>query len=109
MIKFLEVRAKGNPSIALGDEIGQHRLTYRRRSPDVLHLPDLQSAAQELDRTGDATRYYCATHSAFKVAETVFAEQRTKNYTREQWEAALLKAKQRRRPGEWPVITSNDF
>jgi hypothetical protein len=64
---------------------------------------------QELDRTGDATGYACATHSNFKVADIVFAEQRAKGYTREQWEAALRKASQRAKEGEWPVIRSFDF
>jgi hypothetical protein len=64
---------------------------------------------QELNRTGDAIGYHCATDSAFKVADTVFAEKRSRNYSREQWEAALRKAKQRTKPGELPLITSNDF
>jgi hypothetical protein len=64
---------------------------------------------QELDRTGDATGFDCATHGPFKVADTVFAEGRAKNYTREQWEAALQKAKQRTKAEEWPVIKSSDF
>jgi hypothetical protein len=55
---------------------------------------------QELNRTGDAIGYACATHGNFKVADTVFAEGRAKDYTREQWEAALRKAKQRTKPGE---------
>jgi len=63
---------------------------------------------QELDRTGDATGYACATHGNFKVADTVFAEQRAKGYTREQWETALHKAK-KRKPGEWAVIKRDDF
>jgi len=53
--------------------------------------------------------YACATHGNFKVTDTVFAEQRAKDYTREQWEAALRKAKQRTKPDQWPVINSNDF
>jgi hypothetical protein len=64
---------------------------------------------QELNRTGDAIGYVCTTHSNFKVADTVFAEGRAKDYTREQWEAALRKAKQRTKAGEWPVIKSSDF
>ena len=64
---------------------------------------------QELDRTGDATGFDCATHGNFKVADTVFAEGRAKDYTREQWEAALQKAKQRTKAEEWPVIKSSDF
>jgi len=63
---------------------------------------------QELDRTGDATGYGCATHGNFKVADSVFSEQRAKDYTREQWEAALHKAK-KRKPREWPVIKRDDF
>jgi hypothetical protein len=77
--------------------------------PRPLLCPICKSAVQELDRTGDATGYACATHGNFKVADTVFAEQRTKDYTREQWEAALHKAKQRTKPGEWPIIKSSDF
>ena len=64
---------------------------------------------QELNRTGDAIGYACATHGNFKVADTVFAEGRAKNYTRAQWEAALHKAKQRTKAGEWPVINSYDL
>ena len=45
----------------------------------------------------------------FKVANTVFAEGRVRNYTNEQWEAALRKAKQRTKPGDWPVINSYDL
>jgi hypothetical protein len=64
---------------------------------------------QELNRTGDAIGYACATHGNFKVADSVFAEGRAKDYTREQWETALQKAKQRTKPGEWPVVKSSDF
>jgi hypothetical protein len=63
----------------------------------------------ELDRTGDATGFACALHGNFKVANTVFAEQRAKDYSREEWEAALRKAKQRAKPDQWPLINSNDF
>jgi hypothetical protein len=77
--------------------------------PRPLLCPICKSPAEELDRSGDATGFRCATHNAFKVANTVFAEQRTKNYTSEQWKAALRKAKQRTKPGEWPVIINNDF
>ena len=78
--------------------------------PRPLLCPICKSAVQqELDRTGDAMGYACATDGNFKVADTVFAEQRAKNYTCEQWEAALHKAKQRTKPGEWPVIKREDF
>ncbi len=75
----------------------------------ALICPICKSAAEELDRVGDATGFHCATHSNFKVADTVFAEERAKDYTRERWEAALDKAKQRTKPGEWPVIDHYDF
>jgi hypothetical protein len=77
--------------------------------PRPLLCPICKSRAQELARTGDATGFHCATHDAFKVANTVFKEQRSRNYSREQWEAALRKARQRTKPGELPLITSNDF
>jgi len=78
--------------------------------PRPLLCPICKSpAVQELDRTGDATGFDCETHGNFKVADTVFGEGRAKDYTREQWEAALRKAKQRTKPGEWPVIKSSDF
>ena len=77
--------------------------------PRPLLCPICKSAVQELDRTGDATGFDCETHGKFKVANTVFAEQRVRNYTNEQWEAALRKAKQGTKPDEWPVIRSDDF
>ena len=64
---------------------------------------------QELNRTGDAIGYACATHGNFKVADTVFGEGRANDYTREQWEAALDKAEQRTKPDEWPLIIVDDF
>ena len=73
--------------------------------------PVCKSSAQELPRTGDATDFQCPTHGAFKVAETVFAEAKTKRYTRDQWEAALDKAEQRAEPdeNELPLIIVDDF
>jgi hypothetical protein len=53
--------------------------------------------------------YHCATHGNFKVADTVFAEAKAKDYTREQWEAALDKAKERTEPDAWPLIITDDF
>jgi hypothetical protein len=64
---------------------------------------------QEIDRTGDATGYACATHGNFKVADSVFSKAKAKDYTREQWEAALDKAKQRTEPEGWPLIITDDF
>ena len=45
---------------------------------------------------GEATAFHCPTHGDFKVADTVLAK--TKNYTRDQWEAALDKAEERTEP-----------
>jgi hypothetical protein len=73
----------------------------------TLPCPICQSSAQELPRTGDATGYHCPTHGDFKVADTVFAE--AKDYTREQWEAALEKAQERTEDDEWPLIITDDF
>jgi hypothetical protein len=73
--------------------------------------PICESSAQEFPHTGDATAFHCPTHGDFKVADTVFAEEKTKDYTREQWEAALDKAEQRAEPDEdgWPLIVVDDF
>ena len=75
----------------------------------ALLCPICKSVAQELDRTGDATGFDCEMDGKFKVANTVFAEGRVRNYTNAQWEAALRKAKQRTKSGEWPVINSYDL
>ena len=60
--------------------------------------PICKTSAQEFSRTRDATGFHCPTHGDFKVADTVLAK--AKNYTREQWEAALDKAEQRAEPDE---------
>ena len=44
------------------------------------------------------------THGGFKVADTVCAKEGAEDYTREEWEAALDKAKQRAEPDEWPLM-----
>ena len=75
----------------------------------ALFCPICKSVAQELDRTGDATGFDCEMDGKFKVANTVFAEGRVRNYTNAQWEGALHKAKQRTKAGEWPVVKSGDF
>jgi hypothetical protein len=59
--------------------------------------PICNPSTQELPRTGDTT-VHCPTHGDFKVADTVFAEEGAEDYTREEWEAALDKAKQRTEP-----------
>ena len=71
--------------------------------------PICKSSAQELPRTGTAEGYHCETHGDFRVADTVFPVAKAKNYTREQWEAALDNAEQRAEPDQWPLIVVDDF
>ena len=68
--------------------------------------PICESSAQELP-AGDATSFHCPTHGDFKVADTVLAK--AKDYTREQWEAALDRAEERAEPDEGPLIIVDDF
>ena len=70
-----------------------------------LVCPICNSPAQELDRTGDATGFHCATHGKFKIADTIFLE----DYTRQQWEVALKKAQLRTKQGECPIVRIRDF
>ena len=74
-----------------------------------LVCPICSLEAKELERTGDATGFGCPIHGNFKVAGSVFPEARAKDCSREQWEAALDKAKQRTEPEEWPLIITDDF
>jgi len=60
--------------------------------------PICKSLAQQLPGTGYATAFRCVVHNHFKVADTV--SERAEVYTREQWEIALRKAKQRATPGK---------
>ena len=71
----------------------------------ALLCPICKSVAQELDRTGDATGFDCPTHGKFKIADTIFPE----DYTRQQWEVALKKAQLRTKQGEWPIARIRDF
>jgi len=60
--------------------------------------PICKTSAQEFSRTRDATGFHCPTHGDFKVADTVLAVAKAKDYTRDQWEAALDKAEERAEP-----------
>ena len=71
--------------------------------------PICNSSAQELSCTRDATGFHCPTHGDFKVADAVFAEANAKDYTRDQWEAALDRAEERAEPDEGPLIIVDDF
>jgi hypothetical protein len=87
------------------------RRRWSRPIPRPLLCPICKSAVQELDRTGDATEYACPKHGNFKVADSVFAEAKVKvkDYTEQQWEAALDKAKERTEPDSWPLVITDDF
>jgi hypothetical protein len=85
------------------------RRRWSRPLPRPLLCPICKSAMQQLDRTGDATGYACPTHGNFKVADSVFAKAKAKDYTREQWEAALDKAEERAEPEGWPLVITDDF
>jgi len=69
-------------------------------------MPNLQILSTKLP-AGDATAFHCPTHGDFKVADTVLAK--AKDYTRDQWEAALDKAEERMEADEWPLIIVDDF
>jgi sarcosine oxidase delta subunit len=71
--------------------------------------PICKSSPQELLHTGGAAAFHCPAHGDFKVADSVFEEAKAKDYTRDQWEAALDKAEQRAEPDEWPLIIVDDF
>jgi len=71
----------------------------------TLVCPICNSPVEELDRTGDASGFHCATHGKFKIADTIFPE----DYTRQQWEVALKKAQLRTKQGEWPIVRIRDF
>jgi hypothetical protein len=75
----------------------------------ALVCPICKALAQELPRTGGATGFHCPMHGEFKVADTVLAETKAKDYSRQQWEAALDKAEERAVPDEWPLIVVDDF
>jgi hypothetical protein len=68
--------------------------------------PICKSSVRELP-AGDATAFHCPTHGDFKVADNVLAK--AKDYTRDQWEAALDKAEERAETDAWPLIIVDDF
>ena len=76
---------------------------------EELICPICKSRAKALDKTGDATGFHCERHDNFKVADTIFALPSKLGASADQWETALKKAKARAKPGEWPVIHSDDF
>jgi hypothetical protein len=76
----------------------------------VAICPICKSEAAVLDKTGAPDGFDCPHHGRFKVSSTVFAVSSFKDASREQWEAALKKAKAKATPDEWaPCITTYDF
>jgi hypothetical protein len=71
--------------------------------------PICKSEAKVLAKVGDAIGYDCPQHGKFRVVETIFAIPSKIGATREQWEAALKRARERE-PSEWASrIRSDDF
>ena len=71
--------------------------------------PICKSEAAALDKLGDATGYDCGAHGRFRVASSVFATAHLVAAPRQQWEAALKRARDRQ-PDEWaPTIKTTDF
>ena len=68
--------------------------------------PICKSPAEERGHFGNVTGFHCPAHGDFKVEDSVLADQRIKDYGRNEWLAALSKAKQRK---GIPRITINDF
>jgi hypothetical protein len=75
----------------------------------TLVCPICKAPAQELPRTGDAIGFHRPMHGEFKVADTVLTQTKVKDYSRQQWEAALDKAEERAEPDEGPLIVVDDF
>jgi hypothetical protein len=53
---------------------------------------------------GDAVGFDCPRHGPFKVADSVFADSRTKDAEPAQWQAAFARAKAQSPPGACPLI-----
>jgi hypothetical protein len=78
------------------------------QSSDVPICPICKANVKLLDKIGDATGYDCGEHGRFRVVDTIFATADI-DRPREQWEAALKRARDRQ-PNEWaPLIMTTDF
>jgi hypothetical protein len=71
--------------------------------------PICQSEVAALDKVGDAEGFDCPTHGKFKVSSSVFVDTECNDANREKWETVLTRAKQKAKPGEWPLIRTYDF
>jgi hypothetical protein len=71
--------------------------------------PICKAEAELLDKVGDATGYDCLQHGKFRVVDTIFAIPSKIGATRDKWEAAFKRARERE-PSEWaPLIKSDDL
>ena len=75
--------------------------------PDELTCPICRTKAEPFDNTPDTRGFDCATHDKFYVTGTALEEDANKS--RQEWEAALKRAKKRTNPGGRPTINSYDF
>lgn len=73
------------------------------------HCPICKVKTKPLDKVGDADGFDCPNHGKFKVGGTIWSVPAKANASREAWEAALKRARERTKPGEWPAIHSNDL
>jgi hypothetical protein len=72
--------------------------------PRPLLCPICKSAVHEFDRTTrDATGFDCETHGKFKVANTVFKDDRVKNCVRAQGKVRCARHRRERRRGHGPL------
>ncbi len=76
----------------------------------MIHCPICKAEASPLPKIGLANGFDCPNHGRFKVSDTVLAMPAFREAPRQQWEAALTKAKASPQPDEWaPCITSYHF
>jgi hypothetical protein len=73
----------------------------------VATCPICKEEVSALDKVDTSDGFDCPAHGRFKVSSTVLATKG--DATREEWEAALKRAKAKK-PDDWaPLITSYDF
>jgi hypothetical protein len=76
---------------------------------ELVPCPICDTQAKPIDKVGDADGFECVNHGRFRVAGSVFAIPAYRDASRETWEDALKRARERQ-PGEWaPTIITSDF
>ena len=71
-------------------------------------MPDLQSAAEEIDRGFfDGVGFDCRRHGRFRVTGPVIKLMESNEWTRQAWESALMVAKRAAKLGDLPLIRSD--